>query len=239
MLQVNLAVAKTHKYASRESGDTVELVERPHGGVSLLLVDAQGSGLAAKTISNLVTSRGAALIKEGTRDGAVARALHDYLYTLRYGRVLATLNIVSVDLRSRTLVLSRNDECPAYLFTEDGIEVQDEEARPIGVYSRTKPVIVERAINPYMGVVVTSDGVVHAGKRRGAPLDVRAFIESAMQRGWPEAQLLADALLAEAVALEDGRPRDDVSVVVVTIVPTEDTPVPVRWLSGSIPIEGS
>jgi serine phosphatase RsbU (regulator of sigma subunit) len=239
MLEVCLAVAKTHKYASRESGDTVELIERPHGGVSLFLVDAQGSGLAAKTISNLVTSRGAALVKEGTRDGAVARALHDYLYTLRHGRVLATLNIVSVDLRSRTLVLSRNDECPAYFFSKEGIEVCDEECRPIGIYARTKPAIVERMIGPYLGVVVTSDGVVHAGKRQGAPFDVRAFLEDCLEEGWPEAQSLADALLSEAVALEDGRPGDDVSVIVVTIVPAEDSEVPVRWLSGSLPIEGS
>ena len=30
--EVQVAVAKTHKYANRESGDTVEVVERPHGG---------------------------------------------------------------------------------------------------------------------------------------------------------------------------------------------------------------
>ncbi|MGC8875276.1 MAG: serine/threonine-protein phosphatase, partial [Chloroflexia bacterium] len=64
MLEIQIAVAKTHKFASRESGDTVELVERPHGGLSVLLVDAQGSGPAAKTLSNLITSRGAALIKD-------------------------------------------------------------------------------------------------------------------------------------------------------------------------------
>src|SRR5512136_2437775 len=115
MRELQIAVAKIHKYASSESGDTVEIVERPHGGLSVLLADAQGSGFAAKTISNLVISRGAAMIKEGMRDGAVARSVHDYLYTLRQGQVSATLVIVSVDLQSQSLVLSRNDECPTYL----------------------------------------------------------------------------------------------------------------------------
>jgi serine phosphatase RsbU (regulator of sigma subunit) len=237
MLEVQIAVAKTHKFASRESGDTVELVERPHGGLSVLLVDAQGSGPAAKTISNLITSRGAALIKDGARDGVVARTLHDYLYTLRGGRVSATLNIVSVDLKTRTLVLSRNDESPAYFFSTSGIEVHDEPVCCIGVYPRTKPVVVERPIDAHLGVVVTSDGVVHAGRRYGQRFDLPAFLQDELQRGWPTAQELAERVLNAAIALEQGRPGDDVSVVVVTLVPTEESDAPVRRLVAHFPIE--
>lgn len=237
MREVQVAVAKTHKYASRESGDTVEVVERPHGGLSILLVDAQGSGLAAKTLSNLLVSRGISLIKEGTRDGAVARALHDYLYTLRQGRVLATLAIVSVDLRTQTLVVSRNDECPAYFLSPEGVEVHGEATQPIGVYRWTKPVIVEKAIVEPLGVVVTSDGVVHAGERRGTPLDGQAFLQEQLARGWPQAQELADGLLGQALALEEGRPRDDASVVVVTISPTLGSEAPIRRLTARLPIE--
>ena len=236
MREVQVAVAKTHKYASRESGDTVELVERPHGGISVFLVDAQGSGLAAKTISNLVISRGIALIKEGTRDGAVARAVHDYLYTLRGGRVSATLNIVSVDLQTRTLVISRNDECPAYFFSREGIEVHDEPVNPIGIYPRTKPVIVERPIQDDVGVVLTSDGVIYAGERRGARFDVLAMLQAQLEQGWPQARALADSILGQALALESGRPRDDASVVVVTITPAEEDEVTIRRLSARLPI---
>ena len=237
MLEVLIAVAKTHKYASRASGDTVELVERPHGGLSLLLVDAQGSGPAAKTISNLITSRGAALIKDGARDGVVARTVHDYLYTLRSGQVSATLNIVSVDLQTRTLRISRNDECPAYVFSPQGIEVHDEPVCAIGIYPGTKPVIVERPIAAHLGAMVTSDGVVQAGERRGTPFDLCAFLQRQLDRGWPAAQALADAVLSEAIALEGGRPRDDVSVVVVTMAPAEESEVPLRQLLARFPIE--
>ena len=73
-LKIDVAVAKTNKYASRESGDTVEMVERPGGGISVILADGQGSGRAAKTLSLLVTGKVTALLKEGVRDGASARA---------------------------------------------------------------------------------------------------------------------------------------------------------------------
>jgi hypothetical protein len=39
MIDIQIAVAKTNKYASTESGDTVEVVERPHGGFSVVLAD--------------------------------------------------------------------------------------------------------------------------------------------------------------------------------------------------------
>jgi serine phosphatase RsbU (regulator of sigma subunit) len=237
MLEFQVAVTKTHKYASRESGDTVELVERPHGGISIFLVDAQGSGQAAKTISNLVISRGAVMIKEGARDGAVARSLHDYLFTLRHGRVSATLNILSVDLQSRSVVLSRNDENPAYLFNKEGIELHDEKALPIGIYTRTKPAIIERPITPFMGIVMTSDGVVHAGKRKSMPFDVQGFLEQQLAKGWPNAQTLADAVFDRALDLEDGRPRDDVTVVTLTVVPGVETEAPIRRLLAWLPVE--
>ena len=47
-MEIQLAVAKIAKYAMSESGDTVEVIERPHGGVSVVLVDGQRSGRSAK-----------------------------------------------------------------------------------------------------------------------------------------------------------------------------------------------
>ena len=94
-LDVQVAVAKIGKYATSESGDSLEMIERPRGGLSLVLVDGQRSGKAAKSISNIVARKAIALLAEGVRDGAVARAAHDYLRAIRGGKVSATLNIVS------------------------------------------------------------------------------------------------------------------------------------------------
>jgi hypothetical protein len=112
-MELTVGVAKVSKWAVRESGDTLEVIERPHGGLSLVLADGQGSGQAAKDLSNLVAKKAIGLLADGVRDGAVARAVHDFLFHYRHGQVSATLNIVSADLVSRTLVVSRNNPCPA------------------------------------------------------------------------------------------------------------------------------
>jgi hypothetical protein len=76
-LELQVAVAKVSKYAMSESGDSVELIERPHGGLSLVLVDGQRSGQSAKAISNIVARKAVSLLADGVRDGAAARAAHD------------------------------------------------------------------------------------------------------------------------------------------------------------------
>lgn len=238
-LELQVAVAKVSKYAVSESGDTVELIERPHGGLSLVLVDGQRSGKSAKAISNIVARKAVSLLADGVRDGAAARAAHDYLRTMRGGQVSATLNIVSVDLGTRTVVISRNSHCPVIvLHGEDGgIQLLDEPSQAIGIHARTRPVITELPIARDLHVVVFTDGVLSAGVRYGQKLDVTAFVREqlALCSGETCARSLADALLYHAVELDRGRPADDVSVVVVSVVERQQ-PDDVRRLSARLPI---
>jgi serine phosphatase RsbU (regulator of sigma subunit) len=238
-LELQVAVAKVSKYAVSESGDTVELIERPHGGLSLVLVDGQRSGKSAKAISNIVARKAVSLLADGVRDGAAARAAHDYLRTMRSGQVSATLNIVSVDLGTRTLVISRNSHCPVLVLYGEDAETQllDEPSQAIGIHARTRPVITELPIARDLHLVVFTDGVLSAGVRYGQKLDVTAFVREQLLlcSGETCARCLADALLDHAVELDRGRPADDISVVVVSVVDRQH-PDDVRRLSARVPI---
>lgn len=219
-LEVQVAVAKVGKYAASESGDTVEMIERPNGGISLVVADGQWSGRGAKRISNLVARKTLSLLSEGVRDGAAARAAHDCLYTYRGGKVQSTLNIVSIDLSSRTVVLSRNSHCPVIVVRQDGTAVLDEPSSPVGIHQYTRPSIVEVAIECPLCVVVFTDGLLTAGQRYGQHLDVVALVTENYRPGERQnAQALADILLNEALSLDRGRAADDMSVLTVSIVP--------------------
>jgi serine phosphatase RsbU (regulator of sigma subunit) len=221
MLDVQLAVAKTNKYASRESGDTVEVVERPHGGFSVVLADGQGSGQAAKKISHLVTTKAISLIKDGARDGAVARSVHDYLYTYSGGKVSATLVIVTLDLSTNTLVLSRNSHCPILLSLPGSLELRvlEDASNPIGIYSMTKPVITELPLEATTYAVTFSDGLLEAGKRRGQPIDLASLFRRCLDDGITMARDIADHLLAPALEADANRPADDMTVLALSIQP--------------------
>src|SRR5918998_5042558 len=164
-LTIDFAIAKTNKYASRESGDTAELVERPNGGVSVVCVDGQGSGPAAKTLSLLVTSKAVALLKEGVRDGAVARGVHDHLFAFRHGKVSASLDILSVDLWTNTVVVTRNGTVPMLIGCAGVYDLVHGEAGPIGRYHLTRPTVLQWPLEAGLQIVLFTDGVAAAGGR--------------------------------------------------------------------------
>jgi len=217
-----VGVAKVGKYATRESGDTVEITERAHGGLSVVLVDGQRSGHAAKRISNLVARKAISLLAEGVRDGAAARAAHDSLQAHRKGQVSAELDIVSIDLVTRTLVISRNSHCPVFVVDRTGLRTLNEPSQAIGIYAWTKPVITELSIAGDTWAIVFTDGVLDAGHRFGSSFDMAALALAVIGKG-TNALELADAILARAVELDQGRPQDDMSVLVLAIVPREQT----------------
>ena len=119
------------------------MVERPNGGVSVVLADGQSSGRGAKAVSTLVVRKVISLLAEGVRDGAAARAASDALFTEKNGKVIACLNILSVDLQSQTVVLSRNNPSPIFIANGDELKCIDQPSFPIGTSRNIKPEITE------------------------------------------------------------------------------------------------
>lgn len=235
-METHFAVAKINKYAMRESGDTLEMIERPHGGLSMVLVDGQHSGRSAKFISNVVARKAVQLLAEGVRDGAAARAAHDYLYTYRRGKVSATLNILSVDTRTSTLVISRNNPAPVIVHTEEtGLYVLDEPSSVVGVHHQVKPIITEIPMAIDTFVVVFTDGLQYAGSSSGSNgLNAFKIVSDLVSQGIKDAQPIVDTLLEKALELESGRPRDDISIMCMSV--TEKSGDNTRRLSGILPL---
>ncbi|MBK8045790.1 MAG: SpoIIE family protein phosphatase [Anaerolineales bacterium] len=217
-LELQVAAAKITKYASLESGDTIEFVERPHGGLSIVVADGQRSGKSAKAISNIVVRKAISLLAEGVRDGAAARATHDYLLTQRNGKVSAELFIISVDLVTQTLVVSRNARCPSLLRCGDAFSWLDAPAEAVGIHRNTKPAITELPLTAHTTVVVVTDGVWGAGAPNTARIDLPEIVR-AIDPGDAPVQVVADAILDAALRLDHDRPHDDATVAVVKLMP--------------------
>jgi serine phosphatase RsbU (regulator of sigma subunit) len=235
-MEVQIAVAKVNKYATSESGDTLEVIERPNGGLSVVLADGQTSGRGAKAVSQMVVRKVIGLLAEGVRDGAAARAASDALFTDKKGKVICTLNIASIDLHSRTIVLSRNNPAPMFVCHTETVDRIDGESMPLGTSRDVRPLISEIALEPGLIIIIYTDGLTHAGSRRGTPMDVRETIQSIMEDENPSPQLLADTLLAQAVRLDENRPVDDISVLVIKVASRNGDNV--RRMSVRLPIDG-
>lgn len=233
-MQVSMAVAKIPKFGLSESGDSVEIVERPRGGITAILADGQTHGRAAKRVSQIVVAKAVQLIASGIRDGAVARGVHDYLYAQRDGKVSTELVMISADTRTKSLVIARNTHVPVLLRHQDGrVETLDTPVEPIGIREVMKPLITEIPLQPGLMVAAFTDGIFSAGRRYDCQVDLDELVEHVSEANPARVQELADLFLARAIELDKGRPSDDMSVVVAGLAsPSGDE---VRRMSVTMP----
>lgn len=225
-LLIDIGVAKTNKYASRESGDTVEIVERAAGGLTIVMADGQGSGRAAKTLSQTAAAQAVSAVKNGARDAAAAALVNDSLLAARYGQVSASLCLLSFDGKSGEIVATRFGD-GAMLALQFGTPSAVPERPPAGLYAGAEPASGQWPLEPgFLGLMCT-DGIVNAGRKSGETLDLSAFLSSLDDQ---PAQQSADRLLELAIARDGGRPGDDMAVAIARIVEW-DGPQPIRRMA--------
>lgn len=218
-MEIKVGIARTSKYAMDYCGDSCDIAERPHGGISAVIADGQGNGLAAHHTSSWVVNKAVSLIADGTRDGAVARAVHDYLYAMKDRKVSCTLTVLSAEVETETVVISRNSNCPVIVWTEEYETVYDEAVGPIGVNHHMKPLMYQVPFAPGMMVVSYTDGVQAAGKKRGgATVDFENIMKIIRENHASEAEYVARSILEYALELDHAQAGDDMTVVVLGIV---------------------
>lgn len=232
-MEVHVDVAKVGKYATGVSGDSVEVVERPCGGVSVVIIDGQGHGRAAKRMSHMIATKAASLIEDGARDGAVMRVINDHLYAFRDGQVSATATILTADLSHRCLVVSRNTNSPVVMANKSGARTVDVPVDPIGVRRLIKPSITHFDLNEGTVLVGFTDGVIHAGRYGGKSQFSFEWVYNQLNREL-SARELTNEILDYAIDLENGKPRDDMVVAVMKVV-DRDNSLGIRRVSVSYP----
>ncbi len=217
-MEIQIAVAKVPQHGSSESGDSIEIIERPNGGLSVIMSDALTTGHTGKQVSGLVVRKVLGLLSDGIRDGSAARAVSDFLFTERGGRDPAYLNILSADLETSTLVLTRNNPTPIFVAQGGDVECLSGMPQPIGSTRNVRPSITEINLQKSTTVVMYTDGVMNSGTANGGiGIDICTFLEGILEEQEPSAQVIADSLLTQAIRMENGHPRDDMSVVVLQV----------------------
>ena len=235
-MEIKIGLAKTAKYANEVCGDCCDIAERPHGGISAIISDGQGHGLAAHHTSSGVVNKAVQLISDGARDGAVARAVHDYLYAMKDKKVSCTLTVVSADLDTETAVISRNSNCPVIVKTEEYESVYDESVEPIGVNRHMKPLMYEIPLEAGMIIVSYTDGIDHAGrKRNGHGADFDKIMEIIRKNKAEDAQYIAKSIMDYALTLDADKASDDMTVLVMGVTEGSSNPPRIEQIEVTYP----
>lgn len=232
-MEIQTGIAKIDRFSSQEEGDKVELIERPKGGLSIILAEGKLSGhrsraLTLKVVHNLLT-----LISEGIHDGAASRAVLNAIMDEHGGKAEVGLSLISCDLETQTIVITKNNFNPVVIIRQDQIDFLplSEESKDCII---NDPSVYQFQMEKDLTFVVISDGVFMAGQQNEQQLDLRTSIDSMLEDNLPTVQEMADLLLNQAIQLDAGRPKDDMTVIVFRIAAnsTED----IRRISVQYPI---
>ena len=216
-MELRIAVSKINNAFLAQSGDTVEIIERPNGGLSTVLADGQVNGQSNKGISTMISHRVIGNISEGVRDGSAIRAVSSRVFAEHNGLVQAALTVISADMQSNTILISRNSPIPVFIASDGKVDCLTTECEPIGLRPDSTPAIVELPIKAGLIVVAFSDGIFNAGHQSQQTFEISTTLESFLDEQEPTAQEIADFLLNQAIRMDNGRPLDDMSVVVMAV----------------------
>ncbi len=131
-------------------------------------------------------------------------------------------------------MITRNNPAPVFIARGDKIECLTSDSTPIGTSRNIRPAISEIALEGWTSIIMYTDGILQAGDRYGQELDICTLLEGLLEEQDPSSQEIADALLANAIKLDQGRPNDDMSVVVLRVLPFESDLI--RRLTVRLPV---
>jgi len=218
-MEIQAAIAKIDRYSSHEEGNKVEIIERPNGGISVVMAEGRLGGSRSKGVTMKAVHALLNLIAEGVPDGASSRVVLQRIRDEHRESADVNISIISCDLLSKTIVITKNNLVPVLIF-EDG------ESRFLSIEGdpeshRHDPVVYQFEFHVGQTFVLISEGVENAGAFNENKIDLRTALGSIYDDDYDEitVQDVADNLLKQAIGHDSGRPRDDMTVVVLKVAP--------------------
>ena len=218
-MEIQAAIAKIDQYSSNEEGNKVEIIERPNGGISIVMAEGKLSGSRSKGVTMKAVHAVLNLIAEGVPDGASSRVVLQRIRDEHRESADVKISILSCDLLSNTIVITKNNPVPVLIY-EDGesrfLPIEEDSE----IY-RYDPVVFQFEFQLGQTFILITEGVQNAGAFDDNKIDLCTALDSIYDddNEEPGVQVVADNILNQAIGHDSGRPRDDMTVVVLKVSP--------------------
>ena len=200
----DIAIRSTHKYAVRASGDVARIIDRPDGGVALLVIDGQGSGPSARAAARDVAARLTGLLEAGADANVAAIAANQALASARAGQVSVSFDIVIANAAG-DMDIARFSTNTVHVLRNDAWHGLEANAGPGGRRANAEPDLFRCSVADATALLIASDGA------SGSVFD--RWIASS--GGVANASGSATALFDEVICDQSGRPKDDVTIALM------------------------
>lgn len=202
------------------SGDSQVSFEISFSKVAIVLSDGMGVGPKAQTESSMTLRLLERMIKAGY-DLSTAVSLINRLLMLRNREeMFVTIDLVVVDLFTGQLEFVKVGAAPSFIKRGKEVEIIHNRTLPVGMLDQVEVEADRRTLKEGELLIMATDGVLEAPRHLTRKEEWLCWNLKRLPEPEDPATL-AEQILADSIALADGRVDDDMMVVVARLVPAE------------------
>ncbi len=214
LLQTGIAKAK--KDGETVSGDMMSSVRLGDGKYLFAISDGMGTGKDAEKNSKIAISMLERLLSSGFEKETSLRLINSAILTANKEDSYATLDLSILDLYAGNIQLIKSAACPTYIKKNRNVSLIKSNSLPTGIMNDIKVDIYDKDLENGDIIVMCSDGILDSSiEYANRDLWLKYLLED-IQTDVPER--IANIILKEAIDNCVGKPKDDMSVMVVKVI---------------------
>lgn len=203
-------ISKRTKDGSETSGDAYSVLRINEDKFLLALSDGMGSGKEAETVSSVSLSLIESFYKAGMSSNLILSTVNKLL-SVNTEESFTALDISVIDLNDCSADFIKYGSPYGFIVNDNGVKIIEGNTLPLGILDELKPSVCRTKLNDGDMLLFVTDGISDAFCTSDEIID---FI-----RKMPalNPQSLADDVVKEAVARNNGEKKDDMTALAVRI----------------------
>lgn len=208
--EVTFGISSIPKDGNEISGDTHSVVTTDNGKCIVALCDGMGSGEKAEKMSATSISLVESFYRAGF-DSDVILSCVNKLLTASGNEVFCAVDIAVIDVYDGLTDFIKLGASVGLVKSADKVEIVTGSSLPLGVLEEMTPSVTKKALAQGDTLVLMSDGVADCFPSADAVASVFAGVSLNVP------QSIAEVILSKALKNSNGKPHDDMTVVVAKI----------------------
>ncbi|MDR2712468.1 MAG: stage II sporulation protein E [Clostridiales bacterium] len=196
-------------------GDSSDAILLEEGRQLMIISDGMGVGAKAASQSGNALSLISRLMQAGFIKDTAIDTVNAALALRSNEESFVTLDLCILDLYSGQAEFIKTGGAPSFIKRGSSVRTINSSSLPAGILTNIDKEVVEAQLQPGDIIVLASDGLLEIGHRNDLEKLVR--IISAADTQTP--QELAEYLLTEIIRLNEGKIRDDITIMVARLNP--------------------
>lgn len=213
--KVTTGVAKIAKYDTKVSGDSYTFMNTGDGKFIVALSDGMGSGQRAATQSRAAINMLEQFMESGFDKDTAIKLINSILVLKSSDDSFATIDLSVVDLYDGEVEFVKIGAIPTYIKKRDRVEIVKSVSLPAGILSQIETEMVRKKVDSGDFVIMMSDGIQDAFKKKEE--GERGLMDYIHDIKSINPQEIADSILEQAKDHCEGKPVDDMMVVVAKV----------------------